>query len=404
MADAFDDETEQTYTMDEFIEGIEAQELEADMVLGGDEGKECTYLNGYMKRQAIFSCLTCVPNGNAGVCTACSLLCHDGHEMVELWTKRKFRCDCGNSKFGEFSCKLCSVKDSENGDNSYNHNFKGAYCTCGRPYPDPEVEEQVEMIQCCVCEDWFHEDHLGLDSINQIPTDEEGEPLYDEFICQECSLTCSFLKLYPDSIWATPKQMSKSVKNDNGQEHAKTENGASLSEKAMNASGSHSGSEIMSNENDPLHATDEEKPSGLVKPDTKCILGADINTISLVSEKKKPMFLSKDWRELLCKCDTCCGFYTRKGIDYLVDKEDSLQEYEKRAKEKREEKLQQQEGAAMNFIDKLDHIQKIEIFNGIADMKDGLQSLMQNVGGSRPITADDVRGVFANLAKKRRSQ
>lgn len=54
---------------------------EADLVLGGDEGKECTYTNGYMKRQAIFSCLTCTPDGNAGVCTACSLSCHDGHEV-----------------------------------------------------------------------------------------------------------------------------------------------------------------------------------------------------------------------------------------------------------------------------------------------------------------------------------
>lgn len=51
------------------------------MVLGGDEGKECTYANGYMKRQAIFSCLTCTPDVNAGVCTACSLVCHDGHEV-----------------------------------------------------------------------------------------------------------------------------------------------------------------------------------------------------------------------------------------------------------------------------------------------------------------------------------
>lgn len=57
---------------------------EADLVLGGDEGKECTYSKGYMKRQAIFSCLTCAPEGNAGVCTACSLTCHDGHEVFSL--------------------------------------------------------------------------------------------------------------------------------------------------------------------------------------------------------------------------------------------------------------------------------------------------------------------------------
>lgn len=55
---------------------------EAEMVLGGDDGDECTYLKGYLKRQAIFSCLTCTPEGNAGVCTACSLSCHEGHEVI----------------------------------------------------------------------------------------------------------------------------------------------------------------------------------------------------------------------------------------------------------------------------------------------------------------------------------
>lgn len=91
-------------------------------------------------------------------------------KIVELWTKRNFRCDCGNSKFGEFFCKLFPNKDVENTENSYNHNFKGSYCTCGRPYPDPEAEEQVEMIQCCICEDWFHEEHLGLESSNEVVT------------------------------------------------------------------------------------------------------------------------------------------------------------------------------------------------------------------------------------------
>lgn len=90
------------------------------------------------------------------------------NQVVELWTKRNFRCDCGNSKFGEFFCKLFPGKDAENDQNSYNHNFRGLYCTCERPYPDPDVEEQVEMIQCCMCEDWFHVVHLGLASPDEV--------------------------------------------------------------------------------------------------------------------------------------------------------------------------------------------------------------------------------------------
>ena len=55
------------------------------------------------------------------------------------------------------------------------------------------------------------------------------------------------------------------------------------------------------------------------------------------------MFLSKSWRDVLCRCENCAKFYTQKGISYLLDKEDSIVEYEKMAKQKRDEKLQQQE-------------------------------------------------------------
>ncbi|KAG6482386.1 hypothetical protein ZIOFF_059017 [Zingiber officinale] len=321
MADASEDETEQTVTIGEYIEELEAEELEADLVLGGDEGKECTYPGGYMKRQAIFSCLTCVPSGNAGVCTACSLSCHDGHEVVELWTKRKFRCDCGNSKFGEFSCKLHPDKEPENTGNSYNQNFRGCYCTCGRPYPDPDAKEQIEMIQCCICEDWFHENHLGLNSLDKIPRDEDGEPVYDDFVCEKCASIFSFLKLYPSSIWALPKQ--------------------------KNVPSVQSGTENMS----VIH----ESSSG---NDSTCENGT----------------------------------------------EDTIEEYEKMAKSKREEKLKQQEGAELNFLNTLNHVQKIEIFSGIADMKNELHSFLESFDSSKPVTSDDIKGVFENLAKKKKQR
>lgn len=74
----------------------------------------------------------------------------------------------GNSKFGDFFYKLFPNKDIENAENMYNHNFRGSYCTCGRPYLDPDVEEPVEMIQCCICEDWFHEEHFSLETSNEV--------------------------------------------------------------------------------------------------------------------------------------------------------------------------------------------------------------------------------------------
>lgn len=126
-----------------------------------------------MKRQALYSCLTCIPEAKetpekrAGICLACSFHCHDGHELIELYTKRNFRCDCGNSKFGNNKCNLFNEKCDVNEMNHYNQNFSGAYCTCHRPYPDPEDSIPDQMVQCVICEDWYHERHLGT----TVPTD-----------------------------------------------------------------------------------------------------------------------------------------------------------------------------------------------------------------------------------------
>lgn len=401
--DAFADEAERTVTIDEYIEGIEAQELEADLVLGGDDGKECTYAGGYLKRQAVFSCLTCVPDGVAGVCTACSLTCHDGHEIVELWTKRKFRCDCGNSKFGGHLCKLCPEKDSENPANSYNHNFKGSYCTCGRPYPDPEAKEQVEMIQCCICEDWFHEDHVGLNSIEEIPRDEEGEPLYEDFICHKCSPICHFLKLYPDTIWASSKQnLAQTDANDSHMDGGHSDHASA--EKHEN--GTLVGHTVGENSIENGCTKDIAVPQANLDSSSgsSCNLGMDLNTMLAVTEKNMPFFMSKGWRDTLCRCKTCTNFYAQRGIVYLIDKEDSIEEYEKIAKQKRERKLEQQEGAETNFLNSLNHVQKIEILSGINDMKNEFQSFLESFDASKPVTSEDIRSVFENLAKKKKQR
>ncbi|XP_037493885.1 putative E3 ubiquitin-protein ligase UBR7 isoform X2 [Jatropha curcas] len=370
---------------------------------------------GYMKRQAIFSCLTCTPDGNAGVCTACSLSCHDGHEVVELWTKRNFRCDCGNSKFGEFFCKLFPKKDVENAENSYNHNFKGLYCTCGQPYPDPNVEEQEEMIQCIICEDWFHEEHLVLEPSKEIPRDDEGEPLYEDFICKKCSAICSFLTLYPQTIWATGGQSGDVTVNTSKDKNVLEDiNSGSGSGKEENDGYSHGSFEENNDNGDSASVAEtsvvgESSEKNIVSNQsineanlqTTCVLGLDAVTTMPISESK-PLFLSKNWRDILCRCENCLDMYNQKCISYLLDKEDSIAEYEKVAKQKREEKLQQQEGAEQNFFNKLGHVEKMEILNGIADVKEEFRTFLESFDSSKTVTSSDVHQIFENLAKKRR--
>ncbi|ODV65611.1 hypothetical protein HYPBUDRAFT_113907 [Hyphopichia burtonii NRRL Y-1933] len=161
---------------------------------------DCTYTKGET-RQHVFSCLTCSKENETkvGVCYSCSIECHSTHELVELFSKRNFVCDCGTTRMSKTphgGCKLRfraeesnqkpSVKprtgsslsasfgssrarpldlpaeDIPSLSNTYNQNFDGHFCSCEKLY-NP-LEETATMHQCFfgfVCgEDWFHEDCL----------------------------------------------------------------------------------------------------------------------------------------------------------------------------------------------------------------------------------------------------
>lgn len=90
------------------------------------------------------------------------------HKLVELWTRRHFRCDCPTTCMqpepsasalpGSTSAKRrrCTLNPpqiqpaEDNSENRYNKNYKGEFCRCGREY-DPLVE--TEGMLCCIgCE------------------------------------------------------------------------------------------------------------------------------------------------------------------------------------------------------------------------------------------------------------
>lgn len=106
-----------------------------------------------------------------------------------------------------------------------------------------------------------------------------------------------------------------------------------------------------------------------------CVLGVNLEAASPDLDGR-PLFLSKNWRDVLCRCEKCLDVYNQKCIAFLLDKEDSIVEYEKMATQKRKEKLLQQEGAELSLFDKLGHIQKMEILSGIADMKDEIRGFL----------------------------
>lgn len=181
---------ESSVTMLDVLEEEKMLEEEYAAVLGASDEKCCTYIQGAVKRQALYSCLTCCPEGRndfekcAGICLACSYQCHENHELIELYTKRNFRCDCPTERIGSNRCILnSSLKQPEklNTENIYNQNFQGLYCICRRPYPDPERTTEEVMLQCVICEDWFHLQHLNASGNATKLADS-----CNEMVCESC--------------------------------------------------------------------------------------------------------------------------------------------------------------------------------------------------------------------------
>lgn len=330
----------------------EEAELEEDAaaVLGSADDKHCTYLSGgYMTRQALYSCVTCTqPKSDdyqpAGVCLACSYHCHEGHELVELYTKRLFRCDCGNKKFpAEAKCKLDPHKNPENADNKYNQNFKGLYCTCHRPYPDPEDPVEDEMIQCLLCEDWLHGRHLERDNV---PKDQA----YSEMICVSCVRTHPFLMAYKD----------KTVKVKDG--------------KTSEA------------ENVDVESNCDEEPKAK-KAKVECLVKA------AGEQKPQTLFFIGNWRDGLCKCEDCATIYRNGSLEFLSNPEDTVHHYESESK-----KAGSSYDDGMKALSEMDRVKQMQAMDQYASMKANLFGYLEKFRESgKVVSKEDIDAFFGQM-------
>lgn len=229
---------------------------------------------------------------------------------------------------------------------------------------------------------------IDLSTVPQVPRDEEGEPLYEDFICKACSISFTFLGPYPQSIWASGWQYDATVETNKDKNVLEDNCSAGGSGKVDDvdahdnpiADNANTSSEPLSDGDGlSLGVTFQENAGSnqSVKDSsshTTCLL--EVNLDAPFVFDSKPLFLSKNWRNALCRCEKCLVLYNQKHISFLLDKEDSIAEYEKMATQKRKEKLQQQEGAELSLLDKFGHVEKMEILNGIADMKNEIHSFL----------------------------
>uniref|UniRef100_A0A8C6PC90 Ubiquitin protein ligase E3 component n-recognin 7 n=1 Tax=Nothobranchius furzeri TaxID=105023 RepID=A0A8C6PC90_NOTFU len=333
---------------DSEVDGVQVSEEELERalcVLAGSDAENCSYSRGYVKRQAVFACITCTPNTAepAGVCLACANKCHEGHDIFELYTKRNFRCDCGNGKFGDFQCHLTPVNE-ENIKNHYNHNFSGCYCTCDRPYPDTENQDDDEMIQCIICEDWLHSKHLGC-------TMAEPEEL-QEMICEACMNKAPFLWTYA-AHFAVPPVINIRVGEEDVDVNIEEENSNQLPERDEEPSTSHS---EISTSCKRTHEDTMSSSSKALKKSAECRL-KELQGLDRL--RQGAVFWPYGWRSQLCTCTSCKVTYVAAEVQFLMDQSDTILAYEKKGLE---EPFGQH--PLMTLMSSMDRVQQLEVVYG----------------------------------------
>ncbi|KAJ6712627.1 E3 UBIQUITIN-PROTEIN LIGASE UBR7 [Salix purpurea] len=186
-------------------------------------------------------------------------------------------------------------------------------------------------------DDVFDDEVEQTVTIDEYLNNVEAEELNADLVLGEDEVTltstiCSLLTSYPQKIWAAGGQKgdttssnakSKGVlenvssacgsgklgidicAHDSSEKDNTTANSNSQTVAARNASVAGESSGKSSGPNDSDQCT---KDTNL---HTTCALGIDVEVTSLVSGGK-PSFLSKSWRDILCRCEKCLYMYNQK--------------------------------------------------------------------------------------------
>ncbi|EDW04261.1 putative E3 ubiquitin-protein ligase UBR7 [Drosophila grimshawi] len=442
-----------TITMLDVLEEEAEMEEEYAAVLGGSDEKECTYAKGAIDRQALYSCLTCCPAArtdptkSAAICLACSYRCHENHELIELYTKRNFRCDCPTLRLGaDKRCALNPQLDAlqaPNAENLYNHNFQGLYCKCKRPYPDPERIGEELMLQCVICEDWFHLQHM-----QSPPVSKKWLEACSEMICDNCMERNQFLSDYiglavqpaeqegkretdievsmgnEQEVKGTKEKKSE-LESDSKQKESELEpelkgtkneqlpaEAKSELESEPKGTKSHLDSESKSKLESALNGTKSEQSQAEAKQkkresESKAESGERAEKRAKLSEEicrrpkrnteyKGAAFWANDWRTALCQCSACIQLYRDQSVEFLLDANDSVKAYEERGKKRAEDNSTYQQ--AIRALASIDRTKQIDVITEYNRMGDRLKEFLQAFASSnRVVTEDDIKGFFAGM-------
>ncbi|KRZ61860.1 putative E3 ubiquitin-protein ligase UBR7 [Trichinella nativa] len=350
---------------------------------------------GYVKRQAIYSCITCWEKSGSfcAICTACYLKCHNTHNALQLYTKRNFRCDCRNSTNKDVCCSFVPEKDPVNEKNIYGHNFEGKYCYCNEKSNETMEDD---MFTCIFCEDWFLEGHIT-------GSYEDGD---NELICKGCAAKRLFLAFYIEK-YGVMEKTDEDKKSETATVYV--EHGAFEAENKQKSvieegNGTESVEQLKAEKvEDVKHADAEVKNVAQLSDEEKCVPPAVKNKESnscLLSGRtleaySYDVFMRNGWRKELCHCLRCLDLYKTYDCEFLLDDEDTIEKYNENSQKNT---MSSVEEMFDHYAVGMNPLEKLEIAYGITEMKRELSQMFVECDG-QTITMEDVQRLNQRLER-----
>ncbi|KAG0069497.1 hypothetical protein BGZ90_000188 [Linnemannia elongata] len=381
---------QETITVSEYIAEQERLEQEA-RELFPKKFDMCSNSAGYV-RQTVYSCLTCNPNPSeeAGFCYSCSISCHGDHNLVELFTKRAFRCDCGTKKFKNVKCTLDTKPAGA--VNELNQ--------CDVQY-DPHKEENT-MLQCVICEDWFHDNCIGITP--------HGDD-FDDFICRTClsekgggpkSVVMVDSSKAPGNTKVT--LIKEGVKTESGGQDNRYDDhrdhihiGQSQEEKL--AQGKRS---LESTTNRNSDETEDSNKRIKLDAETKsdsAICKLDQQPTDPYPDQEVNLFATEGWRDLLCQCTSCMTMYTEEGVASFILGEEAV--YEAEDDDEAESSTLE---SGMKKLGEMDRVQMMDGMIAYNRMRDEVRAFLEPYSQQgKVVTESDIHAFFAAKMEQRKN-
>lgn len=266
-------------------------------------------------------------------------------------------------------------------------------------FSDPEDTIEDEMIQCIVCEDWFHCRHLQT----KVPKSNS----FSEMICGDCMVRNEFLYHYVgmsiavvedtelDTTINTDTSLNVTDKHDVTIDESADKQSDEKVEELLKDEINQSIMNIIEINKSNTESNDklDDPPAKKQKLDTESVTTTSCKKPVLVGEKVTgATFWPSDWRKNICTCAKCLMEMKELQVEFLADLEDTILSYQEKGLAKVHETSEER---AMRAFSKIDRCQQINVLTGYNKLKEKLKEFLREYAVSDvAVTIDDVNRFF----------